>query len=146
MPEPQNLKNHARMDPPFHFFVLPILLLNLIFAVYVTIHDWPSHPRLHPWWIVMSLALMMLAVKTRMYALKAQDRVIRLEERLRMAALLPAEEYAQASALTEGQFVALRFASDAELPALVRRTLQENLEPKQIKAAIENWRSDYFRI
>ena len=135
-----------RMDPPFHFFVLPILLLNLIFAVYVTIHDWPAHPRLHPWWIVMALALMMLAVKTRMYALQAQDRVIRLEERLRMATLLPADEYARASALTERQFVALRFASDAELPGLVRRTLEEKLEPKQIKAAIENWRGDHFRI
>ncbi len=146
MPTTQSYSNHARFDPSFHFFVLPVLLLNLIFSVYVTIHRFPEHRALFHWWIVMSIALIILAGRVRGYALKAQDRVIRLEERQRLATLLPPPELASSHALTEAQLIALRFASDAELPALVRRTLAENLTPKQIKQSITNWRPDHFRV
>ncbi len=142
----QNLKNHARFDPGFHFFVLPMLLLNLIFSIWHTIKRWPEYSHLHLWWIAMSVVLFLLAGQTRSYALKAQDRLIRLEERLRLAALLPPAEFARCAALTESQLIALRFASDAELPALVNRTLKENLSRKQIKEAINDWRGDHFRI
>ena len=142
----QNFKNHSRFDPPFHFFVLPVLMTNLVLSVYITIRDWPIHSRSHLWWIVVSIALMLLGFRTRIYSLGVQDRLIRLEERLRFMALLPAAELDQTNALTIKQIVALRFASDAELPKLVRRTLAENLTPKKIKQSIEAWRPDYTRV
>jgi Family of unknown function (DUF6526) len=146
MPAPQNLKNHARLDLPFHVFVLPMLLLNLIFSIYVTIHHWPEHWALHLWWIAMSVVFWVMAIRSRDRALLVQDRVIRLEERLRLHALLPAEERAHINELSSKQLIALRFASDEELPALVHKTLTQNLEPKAIKQSIVNWRGDYHRV
>jgi hypothetical protein len=146
MSKPQNFKNHARLSPHFHFILVPILLLNLIFSIYDTIHRYPEHRYLFHWWIVMSLALLLMAIVGRMQAMKAQDRIIRLEERLRLATLLPLNEQSHISEFTTGQLIALRFASDAELPALARRTLTQNLEPKAIKQAIENWRADNLRV
>ena len=146
MPAPQNYKNHARIDPPFHFFVMPILLLNFIFSIYVTIHHWPEHWALHLWWIAMSVVFFLMAGFSRAYAAKVQDRIIRLEERLRLHALLPAEDRAHIDELSVKQLIALRFASDDELPALVRKTLTQNLEPKAIKQSIVNWRGDYHRV
>ena len=146
MPAPQTYKNHERFDPLFHFIALPILLANFVLSIYITVRDWPIHSRSHLWWIVMSFGLFLIAGKSRSFALAAQDRVIRLEERLRYAALLSAADAARANALTIKQTVALRFASDAELPALVQRTLAQNLTPKQIKQSIETWRPDYTRV
>jgi hypothetical protein len=145
MPTPQNFKNHARFNPPFHFFILPMLLLNLIFSIYVTIHHWPEHRILFLWWIVMSIVLFMMAGISRSQTLRVQDRIIRAEERLRLYALLPAEERSHINELSIKQIIALRFASDDELPALFRKTLTQNLEPKAIKQSIINWRGDYYR-
>jgi len=146
MPTPQNLQNHMRLHPPFHFVILPMLLLNFIFSIYVTIHHWPAHWALGVWSIVMSVVFFVMAGIARGGAIKVQDRVIRLEERLRLAALLPAEDRAHIDELSVEQLIALRFASDAELPALVRKTLTQNLEPKAIKQSIVNWRGDYHRV
>jgi hypothetical protein len=146
MPVPQNLKNHARFHPPFHFFVLPMLLLNFIFSIYVTIHHWPEHWALHLWWIAMSIVLFVMAGLARGGALTVQDRIIRLEEHLRLQALLPAEDRPHINELSIKQLVALRFASDEELPALAHRALTQNLEPKAIKQSIVNWRGDYHRV
>jgi hypothetical protein len=146
MPTPQNFKNHTRFNPPFHFFILPVLLLNLIFSIYVTIHHWPEHRILFLWWIVMSIVLFMMTGISRSQTLRAQDRIIRLEEHLRLAALLPAEDRAHINELSVKQLIALRFASDDELPALVRKTLTQNLEPQAIKQSIVNWRGDYYRV
>jgi hypothetical protein len=146
MPEPQNYKNHTRFHPPFHFFVLPILLLNFFFAIWALIRHWPNHAHLFSWWIILSIVLFMGFGLTRSYALKAQDRIIRLEEKLRFTALLPADLLARSQALTVRQIIGLRFASDAELPALVKRALDENLTEKQIKQAITSWRPDYLRV
>jgi hypothetical protein len=146
MPSPQSLKNHTRYDPPFHFVILPLLLLNLIFSIYITIHNWPAYRHTHLWWIVMAVVFILMAGRARSAALKAQDRIIRLEERLRLASLLPPADFAHIDELTIRQLIALRFASDAELPALVHKTLTQNLEPKTIKQNIVNWRADCDRV
>jgi hypothetical protein len=145
MPErkPQTYANHARFDPWFHFFVAPVLIITVILSIVHLVR----HPHLHSaWLVVLSLALLVLATKARLYALRVQDRVIRLEERLRMATLLSEPLRSRIGELTEKQLIGLRFASDAELPALVERTLKEKLTQKQIKQAIQNWRPDYFRV
>jgi hypothetical protein len=142
----QNYKNHARFDPPMHFFVFPALFINLGVAIYIAIHFRHQYPWLGHWSIVFALALVILAFKCRTNDLKLQDRIIRLEERLRLASLLPPSESAYIYQLSIPQIVALRFASDAELPALVHKTLTRNLEPKAIKQAITQWRADHHRV
>jgi len=146
MPEAQNFKNHGRYDPPYHFFIVIILVANVIVAIVEAFHTWHRQPFMAVWRVLVALALLLLAFKARFYPLAAQDRVIRLEEQLRFAALLPADDLAQTSKLSIGQIVALRFVSDAELPGVVHRALTENLTPKQIKETIKDWRPDYTRV
>ena len=146
MAAPQNFQNHARFYPLFHFFILPMLLLNFAFSIYATIHAWPRYEHTHLWWIAMSVVFFVMAGVARSGALSVQDRIIRLEERLRLQALLPAEDRAHIQELTVKQLIALRFASDEEIPALVRKTLTQNLEPKSIKQSIVNWRADTLRV
>ncbi len=145
MPKPQSAASHTSSDPIFLTTGI-FLLLNFAFAVYYTIHQWPVHSRSHLWWIVMSCVFISMLMTTRRYAIKNQDRIIRLEERFRYAAVLDMPQINAAAALTLSQIIALRFASDPELPALIRRTLQENLTPKQIKAAITTWIPDHNRV
>lgn len=134
-----------------HFFVVPVLLVNtiacIVVMVAIALHPHGLHMLLvHLWLVVLAAALLVLAVNSRLKDLKVQDRVIRLEERLRYAALLPPAQTVAAANLSLRQIVALRFAPDAELPALVARTLAEHLEPKQIKQSIVNWRADDHRV
>ena len=146
MPTPQNFKNHARFEPMFHFFVAPVLLINVIVAIVVLIRRWPHHIAMHAWLVVMAFALFVLTGIARSYAARVQDRVIRLEENLRYQRLLPPALVAATQSLTLAQIIALRFASDAELPTLVQRTLSENLPPKTIKQSITHWRADNLRV
>ena len=136
MAQPQSFKNHTRFDPQFHFILLPLLLLNLVYAIYATIHFWPNYMHLHLWWIVLSLIFIGMLGLTRGYALKNQDRIIRLEEQLRLADLVHEDQLDLIDALTIDQFVGLRFASAAEVAALAQRAVTEHLTRKQIKAAI----------
>lgn len=139
----QSYAHHARRQPAFHFFLIPVLILNFIFA---TVYD-VRHPSLtSTWMVILGLALLVLAFLSRMNAVKVQDRVIRLEERLRLSLLLPGNMQPRILELTERQLIALRFASDAEIPQLVEETLQNNLGSKEIKKRIQNWRPDHFRI
>lgn len=146
MSEPQNYKNHGRYDPAFHFFLVPVLLLNVAAAITWYVRHRPTHIHSGPWIILLSLALFMLAGIARGYALKAQDRVIRVEERLRLASIVSPSELAELESLTMKQYIALRFASNPELPELARRAIRENLTPKQIKQSIVAWRADNDRI
>jgi hypothetical protein len=140
---PQTLANHVRIDPPFHYFVLPVLAISWIVSVVAVVRR-PCF--LHCWIVVFVTALIVAVIRGREYSLKVQDRIIRLEERLRLATLLPDAMRPQIAKLTESQFIALRFASDEELPALVERTLSANLSRADIKKAIKNWRPDYWRV
>jgi len=140
---PQNFSNHTRRDPLFHFFVLPVFAITLIAAMVHVIR----RPGLHSTCMVLvALAALFAIFRIRLYALKVQDRVIRLEERLRLANLLDPALRPRIPELSEAQLVALRFASDAELPALAARALNEKLFRDDIKKAIQNWRPDYWRV
>jgi hypothetical protein len=140
----QSYANHTRWHPPFHFFVIPVMLINVIWAIVVFVK---APDRTQGWWIVVSLALVVMAFLVRTNALKAQDRIIRLEERLRYQQLLPAELAQQCGSLAVGQIIALRFASDEELEGLIREVLGGRFaKSSDIKKAIKNWRSDTFRV
>ena len=141
--QPQNFANHVRLHPLFHFILFPIFFLNLVISIVVLVRkpDW-----LTAWGLVMSLALLGLLGLVRMYPLKVQDRVIRLEERLRLNSLLPDPLRTRIYELSEEQLVALRFASDKEVPAIVQKTLTEHLRLAEIKKAISEWRADYWRV
>ena len=139
----QNLKNHARLDPPYHIFVFAVYLLNLIYAVYQV---WRQPQLYSEWYLLLSLAIIVPVLKLRTYPLKVQDRVIRLEERLRLQALAPQEWHAQIYRLSEGQLIALRFAADDEVVELAKQAIEHNLTGKQIKERIREWRPDDWRV
>jgi uncharacterized protein DUF6526 len=141
-PASQTYSNHTRLDPPYHMFALPIFGINALVAAWNLIRTpgWNA-----AWWLVVSVAAVVAVLKIRFYALKAQDRVIRLEERLRLSQLLQEPLRTRIGDLTEAQLIALRFASDTEVPALVEKALA-GMTTKEIKQAVANWRPDYFRV
>jgi uncharacterized protein DUF6526 len=147
---PQNLANHTRWDPPFHFFIVPVFVLALIltlvhFFAHITESDMRDH--FHAFLLILlAIAFLTWIFKTRLYALKVQDRVIRLEERLRLMQLLPEPLRSRVPELTESQLCGLRFASDAELPRLTERALNEKLSRADIKKSIQTWRADNWRV
>ena len=142
--DPQNFANHTRWHPLFHFFVLPVMLINSIWSVVMFVE---APGKNSAWWVVVSLALALLTFFTRTNSLKVQDRVIRLEERLRYQQLLSPALAQRAGELTPSQVVALRFAGDDELEELVTAVMAGKFATsKDIKQAIKNWRSDNFRV
>ena len=140
----QNFANHGKFFPLFHFFVIPVMTINLIWSIYklwVTPFSWDGVER-----VLLALGLALGFLSARVMALKVQDRVIRLEERLRYERILPADMKARVGEFTVGQLVSLRFASDAELPALARKVLDEKMtERKAIKQLVKVWKPDYLR-
>jgi|SRR5271163_194058 len=140
---PQNFSSHTRYDPLFHFFLLPVLAITLI-ATIVRVVKCPG--LCSAWLVVVAVAAIVGIFKLRTYPLKVQDRVIRLEERFRIATLIEASLLPRVGELTESQLIALRFASDAELPALAARALNEKLSASDIKKAIQHWRPDNWRV
>jgi hypothetical protein len=140
----QRYKNHVKWTPLFHFVSMPILTFNFI---WMCVRMWKARFSLESIeFVIVSIGLLTALFASRLSALKVQDRVIRLEERLRLARLLPDDLKPRIEEFRAGQLVALRFASDAELPALARKVLDEKIsDVKQIKLMVKNWRGDYLR-
>ena len=140
----QTYKTHIRWFPPFHFFVAPVLIINVFVSAWL-LYRTPSSLRV--WELLVAVALMMTAFLARVMAVSVQDRVIRLEMRLRMREVLPADLQPRIMEITREQCVGLRFASDAELPALVRKVLAGELKTtSEIKKQVAHWQGDYLRV
>lgn len=144
----QNRSNHARFDPGFHFSLVPALLVLFVISITLGVHSARHGAGVLAgvWAVGITFLLMYLAVKSRQYAMKVQDRVIRLEERLRLSALLPEDLRPRIPELSEDQLVGLRFASDGEVAERVREALEQKLNRAQIKQRIREWRPDYWRV
>jgi Family of unknown function (DUF6526) len=141
--QPQSFKRHARFDRAYHFFIAPIFFANLV----ISIVNLVRHRDLEStWFVLFSIAAVVLLFRLRQYPLKVQDRVIRLEERLRLQALASAEWRSQIYRLSEAQLIGLRFASDDEVVELAKQALELNLSQKQIKERIKDWRADEWRV
>lgn len=139
----QNFDNHAKFVPGFHVLVLGILAINLIWSIYRFFHAFSVESAIS---LLLAIAFVLLAFYARIFALAVQDRLIRLEMRLRMLQILPAELRPRIPEFSVGQLVALRFASDAELPALAKKVLDEKLnDRKAIKKMIREWQPDFLR-
>jgi Family of unknown function (DUF6526) len=140
---PQGFRNHARLDPPFHVLTGGLYVANLVVAIISEVHH---HDFGSTWYLVLSFFAIAPILKLRLYPLKVQDRVIRLEERLRLQALAPVAWHAQIFRLNEDQLIGLRFAADDEVVELAKQALEHNLNRRQIKERIKNWRPDEWRI
>ena len=141
----QNFSNHTKFVPAFHFFTLPVLVLNLGWSCYRwKISEFSFGGLVN---VLLGVALILGFLFARLFALTVQDRVIRLEERLRLERLLPDDLKLRIEEFSISQLVGLRFACDAELPALARKVLAENLrDRRQIKRLVQNWKPDYLRV
>lgn len=140
----QSYAKHTRWHPPFHFLLMPVLIINFIWSI-VLCYQSPGWTQC--WWVVVSLALVLMGFLIRLNSLKVQDRLIRLEEQLRCQRILSPELCQRAGDLRVGQYIALRFAPDDELEGLVSEIVEGRLTtPAEIKRAIKNWRADYFRV
>lgn len=140
----QSFQSHTRWFPPFHFFVMPMFAINFFWTIY---RWWKAGFSVDAFeYVVMAAALVVFMITARLMALRVQDRVIRLEERLRCERLLPADLKPRIAELRPIQLIALRFASDSELPELARKVMDEKLmDGKAIKQMIKVWRPDYLR-
>ncbi|MFN0169676.1 MAG: DUF6526 family protein [Bryobacteraceae bacterium] len=139
----QSFASHTRWDPPFHFFAVMIFLANIPIAVWFAWKD-PTFPTI--WGVLVSLAFAVIALRSRLYAIKVQDRLIRLEERLRLMRLWPESMHSRIGELTESQLIGLRFASDGEVAELAKKALADKMERTAIKQAIKTWRPDHWRV
>jgi uncharacterized protein DUF6526 len=148
--QPQAFANHTRFDPLYHFFLVPVFTLGLVMTLihfFYHLRESDLRDNIHSFLLILlAVAFLVWILKTRLYALKLQDRVIRLEERVRLMQLLPEPLRSRIPELTESQLCGLRFASDAELPKLTERALNEKLSRKDIKQAVQKWRPDYWRV
>jgi len=139
----QNYSNHTALYPPFHYVVVPFLLVYAIRAIWLLVQT-PNAD--HAWSAAFAFVVLLGAFTARGMALKVQDRVIRLEMRLRMRELLPADLIPRIPEFTAAQLVALRFASDRELPALARQVLEQRMNNrKAIKQLVKEWQADHLR-
>ncbi len=140
----QDYANHQKFVPAFHYVAVPILLVNVIYTGYVAVTTFALDSVIA---LLVAVALMIIAFLARVFALGAQDRVIRLEERLRLYDLLPPDQRGAVDNLTTAQLIGLRFASDGEVGALVTTVTAEGIQDrKEIKQRVTNWRADHQRL
>lgn len=145
MTAPQSFATHRRINPLYHFVILPLLGLNLVGEVVHCVRH--PHERMGYLHAVTAFALVLLALSARLHAVRVQDRLIRLEMRLRLERVLPAALAARSSALPLPQLIALRFASDQELPGLVEKALAGGFaSTDDLKRAIVDWQADHLRV
>jgi len=141
--EVQSFQRHSRYVPGYHYVLSGIFLVNLVYRIIMAIR-YPAVATAVP--ALTAFGLVLAFWYMRAFPVRVQDRVIRLEEQLRMQRLLPDDLKPRIGEFTPGQLIALRFASDAELPALARRVLDEKIILKRdIKALIQTWRPDELR-
>ena len=139
----QSYSNHAATLPMFHYIVLPFLMIYVLRTIWVS---YQAQTAESVWAAAFAVVVLLLALSARVMATKVQDRVIRLEMRLRLASVLPDDLRGKISSLTLDQLIGLRFASDAEMTDLVRKVLAGELtERKAIKKAVKQWEADYLR-
>jgi hypothetical protein len=143
VPALQSFANHRRLPPWAYTVSFAILAINIVVCLVEVIRI-PSFTT--AWALVVGFALVAVAYYARLNALVVQDRVIKLEMRLRLARVLPNDQQSTIDQLTKGQLVGLRFASDAELPALVQATLRESLSNVEIKKRVSQWQADWQRV
>ena len=144
MADTQTYATHRRFVPRFHFFAVPILSLNVLVQIYVLIRHFSGWAI---WNLLVALAFVALALATRSMATTAQDRIIRLEETLRLQRCLPADLQGRIGELTTGQMIGLRFCADDELAELTRAVLGGELRGREdIKKRIKSWRPDTLRV
>lgn len=142
---PQSFENHAKIVPGYHHWATALLVLPMLYYLYAFVRDFYSPERLAD--ALFAMGVILAALYARLFPLGVQDRVIRLEERMRMERILPEDLKGRIPDFTTPQLVGLRFASDEELPALARRVLDESItDRKVIKQAITSWRADNQRI
>lgn len=142
---PQSFENHAKIVPGYHWWATGLLVLPTLYFAYRAVRDFYSVERTADF--LFAIGVILIGFYARVFALGAQDRVIRLEERLRMERVLPEDMKARIPEFTTAQLVGLRFASDEELPELARRVLDEGItEKKAVKQAVKHWRADHQRI
>ena len=140
----QNFDNHRKFVPGFHIVAFGLLALNLFYSLYVVVTALSVDSVIA---LFLAFAVIMVMLYARLFALGAQDRVIRLEERLRLHELLPPDQKHNLDELTTGQLIALRFASDGEVAALVTAVCAEGIEDRdEIKKRVTNWRADHQRV
>jgi hypothetical protein len=147
---PQSFKKHARFDPPFHLILFTVLVVNVVITLDFAyqlhragLEHWLVYAE---WLVILSIAVFIPVLRIRTYPIKLQDRIIRLEERLRLQALAPSEWHTQIYKLSEDQLIGLRFAADDEVVELAKQALEHNLNRKQIKERIKEWRPDNWRV
>jgi Family of unknown function (DUF6526) len=137
----QNVKNHKKYYPLHHFILIPLTIGIFTWSIFQLINTTDNIP-----FVIIATILLITSIITRIYALKNQDRIIRLEMRLRYYQLTQQTLSAIEQKLTMKQLVALRFAGDDELVSLINKTINENLSPGEIKNNIKNWQTDIHRV
>lgn len=143
MAQKQNFENHAKFVPAYHIVAFGIFVINFFWRIYQLIHAPSGESAMG---LLLSIGFLLIFFFARIFALTVQDRVIRLEMRLRMQQVLPGDMRAHTNEFSVGQLVALRFASDEELPELCRKVLDGKIEDRKlIKKMVKDWQPDYLR-